>query len=256
MFLRGYGHYVRTAASLQWDEAAVDLRADAIAWQRIPPARREPLLTLLAGFCLGEARVAAELEPFARACGDPVAAACFRAQEVDEARHARFFERVVAEVALPHVAASEREAVLRTRLAPAFIELFEGRLSEAVRDLAGGEDALAPAVALYHMILEGAVFTAGQLALLDLLEADRTLPGMRRGLDLVVRDERWHVGFGARALALLGGSPAMRESLAAAAEPAVAAWGDAVPPKVQTRVVALHHRRLHAARLTPQEVLS
>ena len=49
------------------------------------------------------------------------------------------------------------------------------------------------------MILEGVVFTAGQLALLDLL--DDRLPGLQRGTELVLRDERWHVGFGARCLA-------------------------------------------------------
>ena len=50
------------------------------------------------------------------------------------------------------------------------------------------------AVGVYHMVLEGVVFTAGQLALLELV--DDRLPGLREGTELVLRDERWHVGFG------------------------------------------------------------
>lgn len=256
MFLPGYGYYLKTAASLQWDEAAVELHDDAAAWPAVAPARRERLLTLLAGFCVGEASVATEIEPFAAASADPVAAECFRAQARDEARHARFFDRVAAEVACQGVPATERWQMLRARLDPAFLDLFERQLPAVARNLAAGTSALDSAVALYHLVLEGVVFTAGQLALLELLEADDKLPGFRSGVELVLRDERWHVGFGTRALDLLDTSPYVLEDLRCAAEPMVAAWGDAVPAALQQRVVALHRRRLSAARLTTQEAMT
>ena len=98
MFVEGYGHFLRTAASLRWDEEAVDLSADARAWPALDPRLRGHLVRLLAGFCVGEAAVASELGPFAGAAHDPDAAACFEVQVLDEARHARFFDRFTAEV--------------------------------------------------------------------------------------------------------------------------------------------------------------
>ena len=74
-----------------------------------------------------------------------------------------------------------------------FVEIFERRLPEAAAQ-AGVE-----AVGLYHMVLEGVVFTAGQYALLEILDKD-ALPGLYEGMELVLRDEKWHIGFGTRCL--------------------------------------------------------
>jgi ribonucleoside-diphosphate reductase beta chain len=249
VFLPGYRHYLETAASLQWDETSIDLARDAAVWPQLEHSRREQLLTLIAGFCVGEASVAAEIEPFAAAAGDPVAAGCFRAQARDEARHARFFDRVAVEVAVPDVSEAERRALLRARLEPAFLDVFERRLPAAARGLAASSRSLSSAVALYHLMLEGVVFTAGQLALLDLLERDDALPGLRAGVELVLRDERWHIGFGARSLELLQPGAAVLGELRDTAESLVEAWGDAVSPALKQRVAALHRRRLSAAGL-------
>ena len=46
------------------------------------------------------------------------------------------------------------------------IELFEERLPAMAGDLAAGRAGLADGVGLYHMLLEGIVFDAGQQALL------------------------------------------------------------------------------------------
>lgn len=99
------------------------------------------------------------------------------------------------------------------------------------------------------MVLEGVVFTAGQLALLELLEELDLLPGLRRGLVLVVRDENWHLGFGARCLRDLDLSTTAASVLASQAESAVGAWGDAVPSHIALTVARLHGRRLEAAGL-------
>ena len=254
-FLPGYGHFVRTAASLQWNEAVVDLRPDAETWPKLSPLRRRRISALLAGFCVGEARVADELEPFARASRDETAATCFRLQARDEARHARFFDRVALEVArVPGAGPSERRTALRPLVDRAFLSLFEERLPHVARELASDADGLEGAVALYHLVLEGVVFTAGQLAMLALLEEDEALPGLRRGVELVLRDERWHIGFGARSLALIDASPETAAGLLAAAEPALDAWGDLVEPTLRTRVLEIHRRRLHAAGLLSQAV--
>ena len=79
------------------------------------------------------------------------------------------------------------------------LDLFEERLPAMAAELAEGRAGLDEGVSLYHMLLEGVVFDAGQHALLDDLE-DGALPGMRKGIERVERDERWHVGFGLRCL--------------------------------------------------------
>ena len=249
MFVAGYGHFVRTARSLQWDEQAVDLREDQAAWPELEPGRREALRTLLTGFCVGEARVAEELGPFARATPDPEAAECFELQEGDEARHARFFDRCAREiVAVPGAGAGERRSRLRQEARPEFLDLFERRLPQAVRRLTEHASTLEAAVGLYHLVLEGVVFTAGQLAMLELLE-DRSLPGVHEGLELVLRDERWHIGFGTRMLTSAADAPPA-EALDAV-DYALDAWGDAVSDEVRQRVLHLHRRRLGAAGLIP-----
>ena len=258
MFVAGYGHFLRTAASLQWDEAAVDLSADARAWPELAPSMRDRLERLLAGFCVAEAAVAEEIVPFAHAAEDPDVGACFGVQAVDEARHASFFDRVGREVVgVRGRSARERREALATVLEPGFVELFEVRLPATARALAsdGAPGDLAGAVALYHLLLEGIVFTAGQVALGDLLEhAEPALPGLQRGVELVLGDERWHVGFGTRLLEELEAGPEIAARLVEEASAAAAVWGDAVGDEVIERVLRLHGRRLRAAGLAGRRV--
>jgi ribonucleoside-diphosphate reductase beta chain len=213
-----YEHFLDIAASVQWDERSIPLQPDARAWPRVADAR---LTELVAGFCVGEAGVAEHLAVFASG----PAAACFEAQQRDEQRHARFFARYAAGVGMDDPAA---------HVSDAFRELFDVRLPEAVA-AAPGE-----AVGLYHMVLEGVVFTAGQLLLLDLLE-ELPLPGLGAGVELVLRDERWHVGFGARCLADLDYDEA---AILAEGEAAAAIWA----PEYAGRVVDGLRSRLRAVR--------
>jgi ribonucleoside-diphosphate reductase beta chain len=252
--LAGYGHFLRIAAAARWDDAAIDLRGDARAWPGLPLEEREPLLDLLAGFCVGEARVAVELEPFARAAGGQ-AAACLRAQARDEERHACFFDRFAAEVArVPGADPTARRAHLSTRLPERFIELFEVELPAAAQRLTRDGAALAAAIGLYHMLLEGVVFAAGQSALLERLRRLGALPGLVLGLERVMRDERWHIGLGARCLVDAGTRPGEVERLLALGERCARAWESAVPETLVAETVRLHGRRLRAAGLTGDAV--
>jgi ribonucleoside-diphosphate reductase beta chain len=213
-----YEHFLGIAASVQWDERAIPLSADSRAWPAVADKR---LTELVAGFCVGEEGVAEHLSVFASG----PAAACFEAQVRDEERHARFFARYAATVGLGDP---------RSHVSPEFLALFETRLPAAVSGAPG------EAVGLYHMVLEGVVFTAGQLALLDLLE-DGQLPGLRAGVELVLRDERWHVGFGARCLADLAYDEA---AILAEGEAAAALWA----PEYAGRVMDGLRSRLRAVR--------
>lgn len=256
MFLPGYGHYLRTAAALQWDEAVIDLDADATAWPRVPASAREHVLTLLAGFCVGEEEVAGALEPFAMAAPRPDVVDCFRAQAIDEARHARFFDRVAERLApAPGSTVTQRREVARSRLDADFLALFDDRLTRVTRGLAADAGGLREAVGLYHMLLEGIVFTAGVTALLDLLAGlGDPLPGLRHGTELVLRDERWHIGFGASLLAELGIEAHAVERLLEEGGPVAACWGSAVSPEIVAGALSIHRRRLLTAQASSNAV--
>jgi ribonucleoside-diphosphate reductase beta chain len=240
-------HFLELARRAQWDDAEVDLRPDAEAWPALATEVRTRLERLLAGFVVGEAGVAEHLAPFATAADDPVVARCFATQERDEARHSRFFDRVAREVLrAPGETPAERRAALRPLLAPGFLELFEGRLPAVAGELADGDARLPRAVGLYHMVLEGVVFTAGQLAALDLLDDLPELTGLGDGMERVLRDERWHVGFGGRCLQDAGLEPGEIAEVLRVGESAARSWVDATGGEHAARVVAMLRRRMAA----------
>ena len=176
--------YSQIVAKLQWEPAAIDFAADVRAWPSLPEERRRRLTTLLAGFCVAEDAVAEHLTPFADRAEhvDTMMMWIFFLQRRDEDRHAQFFDRVAAEVLrLPGETPAERRAAARDLVPPALLELFEVRLPGIAADLAAGRADIVDGVGLYHMVLEGAVFTAGQRALLDDLK-DGVLPGVREGV--------------------------------------------------------------------------
>ena len=242
-----YPHFLILAQRAQWDEADVDLRPDAAAWPDLDPGERARLELLVAGFCVGEAGVAEHLGPFGAAVRDPDAVRCFAAQEHDEHRHSAFFDRVAHEVLrTPGATTTERRAALRPLLAPAFVELFEVRLPSAAGALAREGTGLERAVGLYHMVLEGVVFTAGQLALLEALDEHPQLTGLRDGTERVLRDERWHVGFGGRCLQDHGLTREEIADVVQEGEAAALAWVDATGGEQAEKVVAMLHRRMRA----------
>jgi len=241
--------YSQIVAKLQWEPAAIDLAPDARAWPDLPDERRRRLTTLLAGFRVAEDSVAEHLTPFADRAEhvDTMMMWIFFLQRRDEDRHTEFFDRVAAEVLrLPGDTPAERLAAARELVPAGFLELFEGRLPAMAAELAAGRAGILDGVGLYHMVLEGAVFTAGQRALLDDLEDD-SLPGVREGVRRVELDERWHVGFGVRCLTEAGDPDILLDDVLVRATEAAAAWGDAVPAATREFAVMLCRRRLSIA---------
>ena len=249
--------FSRVVARLQWNPATIDLTADARAWSQLPEERRHRLTALLAGFCVAEDAVAEQLTPFADAARretlasqESLVAWTFSLQRRDEARHARLFDRIAAEVLrLPGETPAERRAAAREYATPAILELFEERLPTMAAELAAGQTGLGEGVSLYHMMLEGVVFNAGTQALLDDL-ADGALPGVREGGKRVERDERWHVGFGLRCLIESQPSQELIDDLVARAGAAAAAWGEAVPAAIRERSARSCAHRLHVSGFT------
>lgn len=243
--------YSQIVASLQWEPAAIDLAPDARAWPGLPEARRRRLTILLAGFRVAEDAVAEHLMPFADVAEhvDTMMMWIFFLQRRDEDRHAAFFDRVAAEVlGLPGETPAQRLAAAREHVPSALLELFEVRLPAVAAELAAGHTGILDGVRLYHMVLEGAVFSAGQRALLEEL-ADGALPGVHEGVERVERDERWHVGFGVRCLTEAQDPEVGLDELLARATEGAAAWGDAVPVATREFAVSQCRRRLSVAGL-------
>jgi ribonucleoside-diphosphate reductase beta chain len=241
--------YSQIVARLQWDATAIDLAPDASAWPTLPEERRNRLTTLLAGFRVAEDAVAEHLTPFADRAEhvDTMMMWLFFLQRRDEDRHAQLFDRIAAEVLrLPGDTPAERRSAARTYVPAAFLELFEVRLPGLAAELAAGDAEILDGVGLYHMVLEGIVFGAGQRALLEDL-ADGALPGILEGVGRVERDERWHVGFGLRCLTVGRRADILDQVVERAAE-AAAAWGDVVTPEIREESVLLSRRRLAIAR--------
>ncbi|MGH2892470.1 MAG: ribonucleotide-diphosphate reductase subunit beta [Solirubrobacteraceae bacterium] len=244
--------YSQIVARLQWDPEAIDLGPDARAWPELPDERRRRLTTLLAGFRVAEDAVAEHLTPFADVAEhmDTMMMWVFFLQRRDEDRHARFFDRIAAEVlGLSGDTPAERRAAARALVPEALLELFEVKLPAVAADVAAGRADVRDGVRLYHMVLEGAVFSAGQRALLEDVE-DGALPGTREGVTHVELDERWHVGFGVRCLTERQGEGELHlDELLARATEAATRWGDAVPAATREYAVALCRRRLAVAGL-------
>jgi ribonucleoside-diphosphate reductase beta chain len=246
--ISSYDHFVILAKSLQWDEASIDFGPDRQAWPTLDDTEKARVLGLIAGFCIAESAVSVHIGAFETAAANEWVAACFHAQARDEHRHARFFDRVAAEVAaVPGADTAARLDVLRTLISPELVALFEERLPATARRLAEDHGGLTAAVGLYHMVLEGVVLLAGQNAMLDTLgQLSAGLPGVRRGVELVLRDERWHMGFGTRLVQAAKLSGDEVKALLALGQASAGAWGDLVSPEAAERAVRIHQRRLRA----------
>jgi ribonucleoside-diphosphate reductase beta chain len=252
--------FAKVVAKQQWNADAIDLAPDARAWPQLADARRARLTRLLAGFCVAEDAVSEQLDPFIVAAGEDKSLAMDETlvawtmflQRRDEQRHAHFFDRVAAEVLhFPGSTPAERREAARAHVPVGVLELFEERLPALAAEISSGRAGLGEGVGLYHMVLEGIVFTAGQHALLEDL-SDGVLPGIRRGVERVELDERWHIGFGLRCLIESEPSPELIDELLASAHEAAEAWGDVLPEAIRAEVAPMCLRRLSVAGLIDQ----
>jgi ribonucleoside-diphosphate reductase beta chain len=247
--ITGYGHFVTLAESLQWDETDIDLSADREAWPQLTDTENARVLGLIAGFVIAETSVSGQLGSYQAAASDDTMKAVFRAQARDEARHARFFDLVSAEVAgVPGANPAARRDALCAHVSTELVDLFEERLPATAQRLAEDHEGLTAAVGLYHMVIEGVVLLAGQHAMLDTLEGlSVALPGVHKGVELVLRDERWHIGFGSRIVQSADIGRDEADVLLDQGETAAKVWGDLITPYAIETAVRQHRRRLKAA---------
>lgn len=241
--LPGYEDLVAISRRQRWDPDAIELREDRPAWDQVAPGERAELAALLATFLIGESAVARDIAPFAGAATAPGMEACFEAQAIEEKRHERFFFRVHTEVLDEQPGAILVRA--RPRVPVALLELLEHQLGDVTGELISTPSKLPDAVALYHGMVEGVVFLAGQAELVARLGGYDGLSGLREGIERVQRDERWHIALGAR---LLADTTAMIDPSAqlSTGRHSLSAWGTLVRPEIQAHTLAVLERRLRA----------
>jgi ribonucleoside-diphosphate reductase beta chain len=203
--LHTYIELYRQWEQQQWSVAELDFSQDRDDWESLDDAGRWMRLYGLAAFFIGEQRVASELGPILRAAPREEMRIVLSTQIADEARHVVFFDRVWEELGLSTgESLDQRAAELDDRMDANFAKLFDEVLERPIERLMAApddEEALAAAIAINHIVVEGMVGLTGQEVITAFNEREGTLPGFMRGLRLVSRDEHRHVAFGVRFLA-------------------------------------------------------
>jgi len=203
-----------------WNPSDLDFSRDKSDWLALDPTERDVLLRLTSLFQGGEESVALDLLPLI----ETVAAEGRLEEELylttflfEEAKHVDLFRRFLDEVA------GDRSDLTRYHGA-AYRSLVYEELPAALARLRSDRSpvAVAEASVTYNMIVEGVLAETGYHGYFTILERNDLLPGMRRGVAHLKRDESRHIAFGVHLLSRL---------LAEHGEPV---WG-----AIQTRFEAL-----------------
>jgi len=186
-----------------WRATEIDFTVDRTHWAgRFTDFERRAALWNYAMFFHGEDAVAGDLSPFIDAAPREEQKYFLTTQQVDEARHAVFFNRFMHEVVERGggTVASALEAT-RPELTWGFVKTFE-MLHRVVDELRrdGSRTKLAQAVTMYHFVVEATLAQPGQHFISDYLTDRELLPGFRVGMRNVALDEQRHIGFGVKLL--------------------------------------------------------
>ncbi|MDX6705872.1 MAG: ribonucleoside-diphosphate reductase beta chain [Solirubrobacteraceae bacterium] len=187
-----------------WCATEIDFSQDRIDWRtKLSPQQRLGALWLYTLFFHGEDSVAVNLTPYIDAVPLAEQKYFLTTQQVDEARHAVFFNRFMHEVV--GVGDGTLDGGLRatqTQLTWGHRKTF-ARLDRMADELRRDRSPrkLAAAVALYHVVVEGTLAQPGQHMIEESLERLDLLPGFREGIRNVALDEQRHIGFGVKLLA-------------------------------------------------------
>jgi ribonucleoside-diphosphate reductase beta chain len=187
-----------------WRAHEIDFTVDKLHWLTTPTEGQRDTMWSLSSFYIGEERVAADLAPFVMAAPTGEAEIFLATQLVDEARHAAFFDRFMAEVmALEPEDIRGRLREMEKLMLSAWRRVFDDELRVIARQLVERPDDLdlfVEGIVVYHLVIEGVLAMTGQHQIIKYLEAHDIYPGFREGFSLVERDEHRHIAFGVRLL--------------------------------------------------------
>jgi ribonucleoside-diphosphate reductase beta chain len=200
-----------------WSAHAIDLERDKAEWsESVTQSEKDQLAYNLSAFFIGEERVATQFSGLVRAYADVQEEAFLTTQQVDEVRHAQFFNRFYAEVLGRDGTFEERLQAARADVNEAFIELFDGHLVDAQERLLADPadlEAKVDFVVLYHMVIEGTLALTGQHFMQEFLEQKGFMKGLLEGYQRISQDEHRHVAYGTWFLKEQAADPAMRRRI-------------------------------------------
>ena len=186
-----------------WRASELDFTRDAEQWQSaFSDLERRAAIWNYSLFFWGEDAVTDGLSPYIDAAPLEEQKYFLATQQVDEARHAVFFNRFMSEVAgIGGGGISNGLDAIKPQLTWGFEQIF-GRLETMCDELRRDPSIprLAAAVCLYHVIIEATLAQPGQHFITTYLTDRDVLPGFRAGMENVAADEQRHIGFGVKLL--------------------------------------------------------
>ena len=186
-----------------WQAMAIDFSQDAVDWrEKFTDIERKGALWNYSLFFWGEDAVADGLSPYIDAAPTEEQKYFLATQQVDEARHAVFFNRFMKDVVgIGGDRISDGLSEIKPQLTWGFNKVFD-RLVDMSDELRRDPSIpkLAAAVTLYHMIIEAALAQPGQHFITSYLTERGVMPGFREGMEKVAADEQRHIGFGVKLL--------------------------------------------------------
>jgi ribonucleoside-diphosphate reductase beta chain len=202
--LLGYQELYALWERQNWKAHEIDFSEDKDQWLITPSESQMETIWSTASFYIGEERVAADLAPFVVAAPSGEIEIFLTTQLVDEARHAAFFDRFMAEVlALRSDDLRGRLAEMEKLMLPAWHHVFDDHLraiSRKIQSRPDDFDLFVEGVVVYHMVIEGVLAMTGQHFILKYMIDHGLYPGFVEGFSLVEQDEHRHIAFGVRFL--------------------------------------------------------
>ena len=187
-----------------WSAMDIDFSKDLDGWRSLTEMQRTAGLRTYSMFFYGEDAVTDGLSPYIDAAPKEEQKYFLATQQVDEARHAIFFDRFFDEVLGAGDSTSARLAFTESQFNWGYRGVFE-RLELMCDQLRRDHSLpkLAQAITLYHMIIEGTLAQPGQHFIEDYFVKSGAMPGFSEGMAHVARDEQRHIGFGVKILSEL-----------------------------------------------------
>jgi ribonucleotide reductase beta subunit family protein with ferritin-like domain len=186
-----------------WRATDIDFSTDREHWaNRLTDVDRRSALWTYSLFFHGEDSVADNLSPFIDAAPREEQKYFLATQQVDEARHAVLFARFIREVAGAGSDVGSSLQQTQPKLTWGFRKVFD-RLDRMADELRRDRSRpkLAQAITLYHVVIEASLAQPGQHFIEEGLTRRDLLPGLRRGIGNVSRDEQRHIAFGVKMIA-------------------------------------------------------
>jgi 1,2-phenylacetyl-CoA epoxidase catalytic subunit len=203
-----------------WKAYDIDFSEDAQGWNSLSDIQRKSAKWIYSMFFYGEDAVTDGLSPYIEAAPTEEQKYFLATQQVDEARHAVFFNRFFKEViGAGGETISDGLGFTKQHLGWGYRGVF-GRLEQMVEELHHDRSLpkYAQAITLYHLVVEAVLAQPGQHYIEDFLAKAGTMPGFSEGMEKVSRDEQRHIGFGVKVLSECIAGPQAEECKAAIVE--------------------------------------